>query len=125
MTSTSPFRRLPDGSWVDAGTGEVIATGLPQRLHSVVTAALFACVDLDGSHAEQINASRRKRAERMLEPLQREIGELVARIDHGWAWLDRHQDHAQFAEREDHVLTWIGQYEALERARQAARRVLA
>lgn len=128
------MKRLKAGHWIDEETGEVIASGLPRSLQSVVDSALAACAVL--GRADQLrritdsprglyeNKALIRRARERLAELEAERDTLVARIEHGWGWCDRHRDHERFAEREGHVVAWIGQYESVCRAISAAKAAL-
>lgn len=122
------MKRRSDGVWVDAETGEVIAADLPRSLQSAVDAALGACCALPDPpgrpHPEQVRAALRKRALRVVAGLEAERDTLVARIEHGWGWCDRHPANARFAEREETVIAWIGHYESMQRAISLAQEAL-
>lgn len=49
---------------------------------------------------------------------------LVARMDRRWAWLDAHEGHPQFVEREDALLADIATYTRIEDALREAASVL-
>ena len=51
--------------------------------------------------------------------------ELLAALERGWVWLDRNPGSPKHGQNEDHWLGWLGEYETLENALQAAQGVIA
>lgn len=49
--------------------------------------------------------------------------ELVSLMERGEKWLADHEDHPQFAEREDQWIAWLREYEAIEDALERAKEV--
>lgn len=99
------------------------AVGIPDDTHYKILDLQDAVSEVKKAPTPGHATARVRRVYRLGVELKERSDQLVQNMERGERWLQSHEGHAKFREREDQWIRWLKEYEAIEDALEAASEV--